>query len=179
MLEITIPGIELYDEEKNEFIEHDSRTIQLEHSLVSVSKWESKWCKPFLNGKDKTSEEVMDYIKCMTLTEGITDDIYSRMTPDNVNAINDYIGRPMTATTFAKENGRGTGEIITSEIIYYWMVSFNIPFECELWHLNRLLTLVKVCNIKNNPPKEMSKQELMSRNKALNEQRRKEMNTRG
>ena len=179
MLEITVPGIELYDEDANEFIYHEDKKILLEHSLVSISKWESTWCKPFLSGKDKTAEEVLDYVKCMTITEGVTDDIYARLTQDNFLAINDYIGRPMTATTFPAEQNKGSREIITSEIIYYWMVSFNIPFECQYWHLNRLLTLVRVCNVKNNPPKKMSKNEVLSRHKALNEARRKQFNTRG
>lgn len=179
MLEITIPGIELYDEEKNEFINYDEKTVRFEHSLVSVSKWESKWCKPFLSGKEKTAEEILDYIICMTVTEGITDDIYSRLTQENFSKINEYIGHPMTATTFNDERKSGSREIITSEIIYYWMVAFNIPFECQYWHLNRLLTLIKVCNIKNNPPKKMSKQEVLSRNKALNEARKRELKTKG
>lgn len=179
MLEITIPGVELYDERTNEFIYYDDETLQLEHSLVSISKWEANWCKPFLHGKDKTSEEILDYIKCMTITDGVSDDLYSRLTPENYSMINDYIGKPMTATTFPEDNNRTNREIITSEIIYYWMVSFNIPFECQYWHLNRLLTLVRVCNVKNNPPKKMSQNEVLARNRALNEARRKQLNTRG
>lgn len=179
MLEITIPGIELYDENTNEFIYYPDETIQLEHSLVSISKWEANWCKPFLNARDKSPDEILDYIKCMTLTEGVTNDLYSRLTQDNLSIINEYLGRPMTATTFSNEQGKPSREIITSEVIYYWMVSFNIPFECQYWHLNRLLTLIKVCNVKNNPPKKMSKNEILSRNKALNEARRKQLNTRG
>ena len=179
MLEITIPGIELYNEDTNEFIYYDDEKIQLEHSLVSVSKWEANWCKPFLSDKDKTPDEVLDYVKCMTITEGVSDDIYSRLTQDNFIQINEYIGKPMTATTFPPDQNRGGREIITSEIIYYWMVSFNIPFECQYWHLNRLLTLVRVCNVKNNPPKKMSRNEVLNRNKALNEARKKQFNTRG
>lgn len=179
MLEITIPGIELYDEEKNEFINYPEKTIQFEHSLVSISKWESKWCKSFLSGKEKTTEEILDYIICMAVTEGVTADDITRLTEDSFAKINAYIGHPMTATTFANERQTGGREIVTSEIIYYWMVSFNIPFECQYWHLNRLLTLIKVCNVKNNPPKKMSKQEVLSRNKALNEARKRELNTKG
>lgn len=179
MLEITIPGIELYDEEKNEFINYSEETIQLEHSLVAISKWESKWCKPFLSGKDKTTEEILDYIMCMTTSKDVNNDVYSRLTQENFSKINDYIGHPMTATTFSDERRTTNREIITSEIIYYWMVSFNIPFECQYWHVNRLLALIKVCNIKNNPPKKMSKQEVLSRNKALNEARKRELKTKG
>lgn len=179
MLEITVPGIELYDENTNEFIYYSDEKIQLEHSLVSISKWEANWCKPFLNGRDKSPDEILDYIKCMTITEGVTDDLYSRLTQENFTAINEYLGRPMTATTFSNEQGKPNREIITSEVIYYWMVAFNIPFECQYWHLNRLLTLIKVCNVKNNPPKKMSQKEIMSRNRALNEARKKEFGTRG
>ena len=179
MLEITIPGLEYFNEETNEFTYYDDVTIELEHSLVSISKWESNWCKPFLDGKDKTMEEIIDYVKCMTITDKVDDDAYNRLTDGNLITINDYIGRPMTATTFREEKKPSGREIITSEIIYYWMVSYNIPFECQYWHLNRLLTLVKVCNVKNNPPKKMSQQEILARNKALNDARRKQYGTRG
>ena len=179
MLEITIPGIELYDENANEFIYYKDEMLQLEHSLVSISKWEANWCKPFLSSANKTNDEILDYIKCMTLNSNVDANLYSRLTQENLTEINEYLGRPMTATTFSNENGKGNREIITSEIIYYWMVSFNIPFECQYWHLNRLLTLIKVCNVKNNPPKKMSKNEILSRNKALNEARRKQFNTKG
>lgn len=183
MLEITVPGLEYYDETNNEFIYYKEQILQLEHSLVSISKWESRWCKAFLNGKDKSSEEIIDYVRCMTLAEGIPEgipeDVYARLTEANFKAINDYIGHPMTATTFANERNTRSREIITSEIIYYWMIALNIPFECQYWHLNRLLTLIKVCNIKSNPPKKMSRQEILSRNKALNDARKKELNTKG
>ena len=179
MLELRIPGLEYFNEETCEFTYYDDEIIELEHSLVSISKWESKWCKPFLDGKDKSMEEIIDYVKCMTITTNVSDDVYSRLTEGNLLAINDYIGRPMTATTFREEKKPGCREIVTSEVIYYWMVSYNIPFECQYWHLNRLLTLIKVCNVKNNPPKKMSQKEIMSRNRALNEARKKEFGTRG
>ena len=179
MLEITVPGLEYFNEETNEFTYYDDVIIELEHSLVSISKWESNWCKPFLDGKDKTMEEIIDYVKCMTITKGVGDDVYNRLTEGNLITINDYIGRAMTATTFREEKKPGGREIITSEIIYYWMVSFNIPFECQYWHLNRLLTLIKVCNVKNNPPKRMSQRDILARNKALNDARKKEFGTRG
>ena len=179
MLEITVPGLEYFNEETNEFTYYDDVVIELEHSLVSISKWESNWCKPFLDGKDKTMEEIIDYVKCMTITKGVGNDVYDRLTEGNLITINDYIGRAMTATTFREEKKPGGREIITSEIIYYWMVSYNIPFECQYWHLNRLLTLIKVCNVKNSPPKKMSQRDILARNKALNEARKREMNTRG
>lgn len=179
MLEIIIPGLELYNEETNEFTCYDDVKLELEHSLISISKWESKWCKPFLDGKDKTLDEIVDYVRCMTISDNIKSDVYDRLTEENLVVINEYIGRPMTATTFNNEKKSTGREIITSEIIYYWMVSFNIPFECQYWHLNRLLTLIKVCNVKNNPPKKMSQKEILARNKALNDARKKELGTRG
>ena len=179
MLKITVPEMEFYDEDNNEFIMFNEQVLQLEHSLVSISKWESKWHIPFLDGKDKTLEQIIDYVRCMTITQNVKPEVYNRLTEDNLKAINDYIENPMTATTFSDINQRTSREIITSEIIYYWMVSFNIPFECQKWHLNKLLTLIKVCNIKNSPPKKMSRQEILSRNRALNEARKKNLNTRG
>ena len=182
MLTIAIPlGSEGFDEETGEFIESDTFVLELEHSLVSLSKWESKWCKSFLHTTELTNEETMDYIKCMTLTEGVGDDIYDRLTRENVEAIQEYIAAPMTATTFNDKNTRGKGskEIVTAELIYYWMISLTIPFECQYWHLNRLITLIRVCSIKNEGPKKMSRRELMSRNAALNAQRRAQLNSKG
>lgn len=179
MLKITIPAREFYNEETEEFMYYTKEELQLEHSLESVSKWESKWNKPFLSSSDKSVDEIIDYIRCMTITEVDDPEVYERLTEHNIRAINSYIDAPMTATTFNEPNNRGSREIITSEIIYYWMITFNIPFECQRWHLNRLLALIKVCNIKNNPPKKMSAQEIMARNKALNAQRKQNLNTRG
>ena len=179
MLEITIPGLEYFDEETSEFIYYDDVNVQLENSLVSISKWEAKWCKPFLDGKNKTLEEILDYVHCMCVNNETDKEVLTRLTEDNLKDINDYIARPMTATTFSNEKKGGGRETVTSELIYYWMVAFNIPFECQYWHLNRLLTLVKVCNIKNNPPKKMSAHEVMARNKALNEARKKQFQTKG
>lgn len=180
MLYITIPAMELYDEEKEEFINRKAQTLQLEHSLVSLSKWESKWCKAFLSNNNKTEEEVLDYVKCMTLTQNVDPETYKYLTPDNIQQINKYIEAPMTATYFSEDkSNKGSREIVTAELVYYWMIALNIPFECQKWHLNRLLTLIKVCNIKNAPPKKRSKREIMSRNAALNAARRQQLNTRG
>ena len=179
MLKITIPGREMFNEKTQEFFETKEYTIQLEHSLVSVSKWESKWNEPFLSKKNKTAEQTLDYIKCMTITQNIDEIVYNALTTENINEINNYISAPMTATTFANDTIKKSNEVITSELIYYWMISLNIPMECQRWHLNRLLTLVRVCNVKNQPPKKMSKKELMSRNAALNAARRKALHTKG
>ena len=180
MLQITVPANELFDEKTNEFILIEEQTLKLEHSLVSLSKWESKWCKPFLTKQEKTHEETIDYIKCMTLTKNVDPDVYKHLTRDNIKEVMDYISNPMTATTFGKnDKGQNNREIITSELIYYWMIASNIPFECQKWHLNRLITLIRVCSIKNTPPKKRSKREIMSHNAALNAARRQQLNTKG
>ena len=181
MLQLVIPlGPEIFVDEKQERDPPDTKTIQLEHSLISLSKWESKWCKPFLTKEPKTLEETIDYIKCMTITPNVSDEVYSHLTSDNVMQVNKYIDHPMTATTFPKsKKGVGSKEIITSEIIYYWMITLNIPSEYQKWHLNRLLTLIQVCNVKNEPAKKMSKSEILSRNRALNAARKQKLNTRG
>lgn len=185
MLKITVPaskGQEQWDAEKEEFItinETKEQTLQLEHSLLSLSKWESNWCKSFLKS-DKSSEEILDYIKCMTLTQSVDPRVYDNLTEENIEAIKDYIAAPMTATYFSDEKIGGINrDTITSEVIYYWMIALNIPFECQKWHLNRLLTLIRVCNIKNGTQKKMSKKEILSRNAALNAARRKKMNSKG
>ena len=180
MLSITIPETELFDESTQEFVLTKEQTLQLEHSLVSISKWESKWCKPFLSKSPKTDEETLDYIKCMTITQNVKPEVYDRLTPENIIQIYNYMNAPMTATTFHDDrNSKTSNEQVTNEIIYYWMTILNIPIECQKWHFNRLMTLIRVCNIKNQPPKRMSKRELLSRNRALNEARKKQLNTNG
>ena len=180
MLQIVIPAIELWDEETQEFIQVKEQTLQLEHSLVSLSKWESKWNKAFLGKQPKSVEETLDYIKCMTLTKNVDPNIYKWISNENIQKINKYIDAPMTATTFMEDpSNKRNNEIVTSELIYYWMVTLNIPFECQKWHLNRLLTLIRVCNVKNTPPKKRSRREIMSRNAALNAARKKKLNTKG
>lgn len=179
MLNVTIPAIELYDETTNEFVFSKEQILTLEHSLVSLSKWESKWCKPFLTKDEKTTEETVDYIKCMTITQNVEDNVYNFLTNDNITQVKKYIEAEMTATTFSNETKTINREIITAEIIYYWMIALNIPFECQKWHLNKLLTLIKVCNIKNSPPKKMNRKELMNRNAAMNAARKKALNSEG
>ena len=180
MLQITIPAVEQWDEEKQEFVNTKEQTLQLEHSLISLSKWESKWCKAFLTKEEKTFEETLDYIKCMTLTKNVDPNVYNYLTNKNIEEINSYIEAPMTATYFSQDkSGRISREQVTAELIYYWMIAFNIPFECQKWHLNRLLTLIKVCDVKNTPPKKRSAKEIMSHNSALNADRRKKFNTKG
>ena len=170
----------LWDEVNEKFVDSKEHVLQLEHSLVSLSKWESKWCKPFLSKENKTFEETIDYIRCMTINQNIPDEVYNCLTGENIREINEYISAPMTATRFSNDvMGKGSREQITSELIYYWMIALNIPFECQKWHINRLLTLIRVCNIKNQPSKKMSRREIMSRNTALNAARRKKLRTNG
>lgn len=179
MLKIVIPSAELFDERTSTFITIQGRELQLEHSLVSVSKWESKWKKPFLGDKPKTREETIDYVRCMTITQNVDPNVYLGLTDENIQAVNSYIDDPMTATTFRNNNRRSNRQIITSEIIYYWMVALGIPMECQKWHLNRLLTLVRVCDEKNQPGKKKSRKEIMAENKALNQMRRARNGSRG
>ena len=181
MLQLTIPSTEMWDEVNERFIKTKEQTLCLEHSLVSLSKWESKWHKSFLSSKEeKTVEETIDYIKCMTLTQNVDPEVYNRLSQENFNEINEYIENPMTATKIYEDKGvRPNRETITSELIYYWMIALNIPMECQKWHLNKLLMLIRVCNLKNKPPKKMSKRQLMSRNASLNAARRQQMHTSG
>lgn len=179
MLQITIPKIELFDEAKEEFISIKEQTLQLEHSLVSISKWESKWNKAFLNRKDLTSEETIDYIRCMTLNKNIDPICYNFLSNSDIQSINDYISAPMTAVYFLDEpNNKKSNDVVTSEVIYYWMIALNIPFECQKWHLNRLLSLIRVCEVKNRPKKRSGK-EIMAQNQAINMARRKQLNSKG
>jgi hypothetical protein len=179
MLQITIPAMnDLWDERNQQFLSIKETTIQLEHSLLSISKWESKWNKSFINTKDKTEDELIDYIKCMTITKNVDPNIYVCLTAENIQEIVNYINAPMTATTI-RDTGKSNHEIVTSELIYYWMISLNIPVEFEKWHLNRLITLIRVCSIKNQPAKKMSRGEIMQRNAALNAARKKRWNTKG
>ena len=181
MLQITVTLVpEQYDEAKEEFIPAKEKTLRLEHSLVSISKWESKWCRAFFSKTDMTDEETIDYIKCMTLTQNVDPEVYDHISISNIEEIRQYITAPMTATHFNKlENNRPNRETITSELIYYWMIALNIPVEFEKWHISRLLTLIQVCNIKNQPQKKMSKRDLASRNRALNAARRQQLNSKG
>lgn len=179
MLTITIPPIELYDEVKEEFVTSKGAVLLVEHSLVSLSKWESKWCKPFLTDIEKTYEETVDYIACMTVTQNVDPDIYEHISSSIINEVNNYIGKPMTATVILPSQSKKNREVVTAELIYYWMIALSVPFECQKWHLNRLLMLINVCSIKNAPPKKMNRREILSRNAALNAKRREELATKG
>lgn len=179
MLKVTIPSIELFDESQNKFSKSKEVTLQLEHSLVSISKWESVWRKPFLTKDKKTKAETIDYIKCMTISQNIDPSIYNSIPKGVMDQIVKYIETPRTATTVPETPGKTNREVVTSELIYYWMVTFNIPFECQTWHLDRLLTLIKVINLKNQPKKKGNVRDIMSRNAALNAKRKAELKTTG
>lgn len=184
MLQLEIPSFELYDEDKNEYIYVKGQTLQLEHSLVSIAKWESKWNVPYLDSKNHTHEQVMDYIKCMTITQNVNDNIYKYMPRSCINVIEEYINLPMSATKFVKlsedEDKISSSEIITAEVIYYWMISLNIPIEFQKWPINRLLTLIRVFNLKNGTgKKKKSKSELAKMYHEINAERRKKYNSKG
>lgn len=180
MLELAIPEKELFDDEKCEFIYVKPTVLRLEHSLVSVSKWESKWKIPFLSKNNKTSEQSLDYIKCMTIGQNVNPASYLSIGPKEMKAVNDYIDDSMTATTFHEHTTpRLNRQVITSELIYFWMTQYNIPMECQKWHLNRLLTLIRIASVKNEPDKKIPMNTVMSQNRALNEARRKALHTRG
>lgn len=177
MLQITIPETELFNSQKSEFVYVKEQTISLEHSLVSISKWESKWHKPFFNRNavqsKKTSEEVLDYIRCMTLTQNVDPNTYLALTANNMKQIEDYINDPMTGTTISEKEGRkASARQVTSELLYCYMFSMNIPKECEKWHINRLITLIRVCGIENSPKKKMSKGDALRHTAAMNKARR-------
>lgn len=180
MLTIIIPGTEWWDEDTEEFVYGKEQTLKLEHSLVSLSKWESKWHKSFLHTESKTTEETIDYIRCMTLTQNVDPEVYDRLTDENIEQIEQYIEDPMTATTFSEEKGgKKNHEIVTSELIYYWMVSYNIPPEYQKWHLNRLITLIRVCGVKNSPPKKMSMRDRIKQNAEINKMNRQRFKSKG
>lgn len=179
MLNITVPKIELFDDLTSTFSSVGPFKLQLEHSLVSISKWESITHKAFLGKQEKTNAEMIEYIKCMNISQNINSDTYTYLTPINLNEIKNYINAPMSATKLPQQKTSSNRDTITSELIYYWMVSLNIPFECQKWHLSRLLALIQVCNIKNTPPKKRSSREILAQNKAINDARRAQLKTTG
>lgn len=180
MLTITVPAVEFFDEANQRFISSAEHVLSLEHSLVSLSRWESKWKKSFLTGKDKSNEEIYGYVEAMCLTPDIPPEVFSRLSQANFDQINAYINEKMTATTFREMPNRAPNrEAVTAELIYYWMIALQVPVECESWHLNRLLALIKVANLKNSPPKKMGRNEMLAERNRLNEQRKAEYGTSG
>lgn len=180
MLRIFVKGKELFDETSQEFINVNDTVLELEHSLISVSKWESKWHKPFISSKNKTEEETFDYVRCMTMNKGVSPYVYLILSDENIKDIEDYINDSQTALYMNDDKKGGSQKVITNEIIYSWMIQFGIPVQFEKWHLNRLLTLIKVMDRRTSPPgKRMTKREIMQRNSEINKARRKKLNSKG
>lgn len=179
-LSLIVPEREFYDPNSCRFIMIRETRLELEHSLLSISKWEAKWHKPYLSLEEKTPEEAMDYIRCMSLIPGIDPNVFYGIDRKNSEKIRNYISDPMTATTVKHLDKRPNREIITNEIIYYWMAEFGIPFDpCQKWHLNHLMALIEVAAAKSQPPKKMPKKEWLNQRAALNAQRRARYNTTG
>ena len=180
MLRIVVPDQEYLDETDSTFVNVKGATLELEHSLISVSKWESKWEKPFLSKEDRTPEETLSYIEDMVVSpRNLDPKVLDGLTDEHLRKINDYVGAKMTATTIKETPGMKGSQIVTSEIIYYWMISYTIPFPCEKWHLNRLITLIRVCSENNKPKKKMSRSELIANQRRLNAERRQQYGTKG
>ena len=179
MITITIPGTENWDPVKSEFIITNDTTVTLEHSLISISKWEAKTHKPFLTREKKTVDEILLYIRCMCLTPGVDPLVFNGLTQQNIEDITAYIDDPMTATRINDKNAKHSRETMTSEVIYQQMIALGVPFECQKWHINRLLMLIRVCDIKSSPGKKMSNKELAAQNSALNAARRAKMGSKG
>lgn len=181
MLRITVPlSPEGWDEAKQQFVEPRTQVLELEHSLISLSEWESRWKKPFHSKGNKTDEEVLDYIKCMTLSKNVDPEVYEHLTAKNISDIQEYISDSMTATTFSnRKNKHSNRETVTAELIYYWMISANVPPNYETWHLNKLITLLEVCAVKNAPAKKQNTGEMLRERAALNAARKKQWNTKG
>lgn len=179
MLLVNVPAVDLFDEDTNQFVMFRGDSFLIEHSLVSISKWESATEKPFLGKDAKTNEETIEYVRMMTISPVNDPDVYSHLTSKNLKEISNYIAAKMTATWFNDAPANNRGDIVTAEIIYYWMIALQIPMECQHWHLNRLLTVVKVLNEKNGPAKKMNRNDAAAQQRSLNDQRLAEMNTTG
>lgn len=178
-IKITIPTTELFDEEKEEFVYIKEKELVLEHSLVSLHKWEQKWHIPYLSS-NKTAEQVLDYLRFMTITQNVDPDIYKYIPTDEAQKINAYIDNPMTATTFSNlEKEKQSKEILTAEIIYYWMIKLGIPVEFQKWHLNSLLTLIKVISLKEAPEKKMGAHDAARMQRDINNARRARLHSKG
>jgi len=182
MLQLVIPDLEFWNPKTEEFLYEKGCTIQLEHSLVSISKWEAKYHKAFLGKQEKTNAELIDYIRFMTITQNVPQKVYTHLKKKEFDIINAYIDNPMSAVKFFDEEAGNSSDTVTSELIYYWMIALNIPFECQKWHLNRLLSLIRVCNMKNRAASKSGKRsqkDILRQNAALNAERRKKLNSKG
>lgn len=179
MLEITIPGGERWSDRENRFYYPKETTIRLEHSLVSLSKWEAKWEIPFIGNRNLTYEQNCDYVQCMNMTQNVSSEVFEFIPPETLAEIRQYVDKKMTATTISNTTGRKSRETVTSEVIYCWMTELGIPFECQKWHLNRLITFIQVCQIRKAPQKKYRGSDLLRRNYELNELRKKQWGSNG
>lgn len=180
MLTVIVPGVDSFDEATEMFISSQEVTLELEHSLASLSKWESLWEKPFLGQSAKTDEETLSYIEQMCVTPNVPPDVFHRLPESVLRQINEYLNAKMTATWFYDDpNKAPSKEVLTAEVLYSWMVQFGIPIECDRWHLSRLLTLIRVRGEQSQPPKKMTQREILARNRRLNEQRKAQLRTSG
>jgi hypothetical protein len=182
IINVALESNESFDDAKNEFVTVVTRSqrLQLEHSLVSLSKWESNWEKPFLSSDDKSNEEILWYVRAMVVGSEIPEEVFAKLSDEDYEAINAYINKKMTATWFTElPNQPQSKEVMTAELIYYLMIAMNIPAEFQYWHLNRLLTLIRVCSVKNAPPKKMSRRELAEQQRRLNAERKARFGTSG
>lgn len=180
MLKLVVPDTRDYwDPAKEEFVRQPAITLSFEHSLISISKWEAKYHKAFLTREEKTGEEMLEYIKCMCITPNVPDEAFSRLTQEHIQQLSSYIEDPHTATVIRQQGGKRNRDVMTNEVIYYAMFANGIPKECEKWHLNRLITLINVFSVKNQPPKKMNKRDILRQNAKINEARLKKYNTKG
>lgn len=182
MLTLETLETELFDEATQRFILVPSTTLVLEHSLVSLSKWEVQWGKPFHNGEAKTTEETHSYIQHMNSAPVPSELVFTLISDADITRISEYINEKHTATWFKVDPlAKPNNEVVTAEVIYYWMIAHQIPMDAEYWHLNKLFTLIKVCNEKNKPPKKskMPTRDFAASRRALNAQRKAEMGTTG
>ena len=177
MLTITVPGIDFWDSEREIFIVRDEFVLELEHSLVTLSKWEQKYEKPYLGPEKHSTEEVLGYVAAMAVTQDLSPEVLVRLSEDNFVEISEYINKKASGTFFSDVMpGKRSSEIITSELIYYWLSAFHIDFNpVENWHLTRLFNLLRVASVKNAPEKKRSRASIAQEQKALNEQRLKDL----
>lgn len=180
MLVLEIQGDEMWDEANSQFVYGEPLVLHLEHSLYAIAMWEAKWQVPFLDNKELTDEQLIDYIACMS-ENPLTEDELSKLRPSHIKQVSDYMANKMSATWFSDRDKKapGSSEVVTAELVYYWMAALQIPFSCDKWHFNRLMTLIRIASIKNQPPKKMSKSATVAQNNALNKARRAKMHSKG
>ena len=178
-LQLYVNGTELFDSERRMFIQVKPQKLVLEHSLISISKWEAKHHKMYLETKDKTGLELLDYIKCMTINGDVPDVVYYALSEQNFNDILTYMEDPMTASSVYNPPRKNHQERVSSELIYYWMIQYGIPFECEKWHINRLLMLINICSRKSSTLSKADKQAMDQRRAAINAERKAKLHTKG